>query len=192
MAPNSRSRMVLSNADPKRTFLKLVPSSELPDEFLQAIRGIKMDGPCAKVNFVLSEEPRFTGTPAERSAAGTLAVYAGPSLEFAERCYDIAKFGEIPEELWVDCVVASNADSSLAPPGRHILTCFVQYVPYRLRDGRLGFESRTPGRPRRQENRRICAKCAECHYRAASFDTARSGTHLWAYRRKYFSRRIES
>jgi phytoene dehydrogenase-like protein len=130
-----RSRMVLSNADPKRTFLKLVPSSELPDDFLQAIRRIKMDGPCAKVNFVLSEEPRFTGTPPNAPPLERSLYTLVRSLEFAERCYDIAKFGDIPEELWVDCVVASNADSSLAPPGRHILTCFAQYVPYRLRAG---------------------------------------------------------
>ena len=130
-----RSRIVLSNADPKRTFLKLVPSSELPGEFLRAIRGIKMDGPCAKVNFVLSEEPRFTGTPPNAPPLERSLYTLVRSLEFAERCYDIAKFGEIPEELWVDCVVASNADGSLAPPGRHILTCFVQYVPYHLKAG---------------------------------------------------------
>src|ERR1700737_335605 len=130
-----RSRMVLSNADPKRTFLKLVPSSELPGEFLHAIRGIKMDGPCAKVNFVLSEEPRFTGTPPNAPPLERSLYTLVRSLEFAERCYDIAKFGDIPEELWVDCVVASNADGSLAPPGRHILTCFVQYVPYHLKAG---------------------------------------------------------
>jgi phytoene dehydrogenase-like protein len=58
-----------------------------------------------------------------------------PSLDFAERCYDVAKRGEIPEELWVDCVVASNVDPTLAPAGRHVMTCFVQYVPYRLRSG---------------------------------------------------------
>ncbi|HEY6369207.1 MAG TPA: hypothetical protein VIX37_01395 [Candidatus Sulfotelmatobacter sp.] len=58
-----------------------------------------------------------------------------PSLAFAERCCDIAKFGEIPEELWVDCVVSSKADDSLATPGKHILTCFVQYVPYHLQEG---------------------------------------------------------
>ena len=57
-----------------------------------------------------------------------------PSLEFAERCYDQAKLGRIPDELWVDCVVASNVDPSLAPAGRHVMTCFVQYVPYRLRE----------------------------------------------------------
>src|SRR6202163_2739384 len=130
-----RSRIVLSNADPKRTFLKLVPASELPVDFLQAVRGIKMDGPCAKVNFVLSEEPLFTGTPPNAPPLERTLYTLVRSLEFAERCYDIAKFGEIPEELWVDCVVASNADSSLAPAGKHILTCFVQYVPYHLREG---------------------------------------------------------
>jgi phytoene dehydrogenase-like protein len=130
-----RSRIVLSNADPKRTFLKMVAPGELPEDFLQSVRSIKMDGPCAKVNFVLAEEPRFTGTPANATRLERTFFTLVPSLAFTERCYDIAKFGDIPEELWVDCVISSNADDSLAPPGRHILTCFVQYVPYRLREG---------------------------------------------------------
>jgi phytoene dehydrogenase-like protein len=130
-----RARMVLSNADPKRTFLKMVDAKELPEDFLAAVRGIKMAGPCAKVNFVLSEEPRFTGTSPQATALERTFYTLVPSLEFAERCYDIAKFGEIPEQLWVDCVVSSNADDSLAPAGKHILTCFVQYVPYHLRHG---------------------------------------------------------
>ncbi len=130
-----RARIVLSNADPKRTFLGFLEAKELPEDFLSSVRRIKMDGPCAKVNMVLAEEPRFTGTsPAATPMERTFYTLV-PSLEFAERCYDIAKFGEIPEELWVDCVVSSNADASLAPPGKHILTCFVQYVPYRLREG---------------------------------------------------------
>ncbi|HEX4425045.1 MAG TPA: NAD(P)/FAD-dependent oxidoreductase [Terriglobales bacterium] len=130
-----RGRIVLSNADPKRTFLGMLSAKELPEEFLRAIRGIKMDGPCAKVNFVLSEEPRFTGTSPTATKLERTFYTLVPSLEFAERCYDIAKFGEIPEQLWVDCVVSSNADDSLAPDGKHILTCFVQYVPYHLRNG---------------------------------------------------------
>jgi len=130
-----RARIVLSNADPKRTFLKMVAASELPNEFLHAIRGIKMEGPCAKVNLVLDAEPRFTGTSPNATALERTFYTLVPSLAFAERCYDIAKFGEIPEELWVDCVVSSNADPSLAPAGKHILTCFVQYVPYHLREG---------------------------------------------------------
>ena len=130
-----RARMVLSNADPKHTFLGLVDAKSLSEDFLSAVRGIKMQGPCAKVNMVLSEEPAFIGTPPTHTAMERTFYTLVPSLEFAERCYDIAKFGGIPEELWVDCVVSSNADPSLAPPGKHILTCFVQYVPYSLRDG---------------------------------------------------------
>jgi len=130
-----RGRIVLSNADPKRTFLTMLPESELPSDFVHAVHGIKMAGPCAKVNLVLSDEPRFTGTPASHTALERTFYTLVPSLEFAERCYDISKFGDIPEELWVDCVIASNADESLAPADTHILTCFVQYVPYRLRQG---------------------------------------------------------
>jgi len=130
-----RARVVLSNADPKRTFLGLVPERDLPVEFVKAVRGIKMDGPCAKVNMVLSEEPRFTGTPVGYDPQQRSLFTLVPSLEFAERCYDIAKFGQIPEELWVDCVIATNADPSLAPAGKHVMTCFVQYVPYKLRQG---------------------------------------------------------
>jgi phytoene dehydrogenase-like protein len=128
-------RVILSNADPKRTFLHLISARELPGEFLDAIRAIKMDGPCAKVNMVLAEEPKFTGTPSTYTPLERTFYTLVPSLEFAERCYDIAKFGEMAEDLWVDCVVSSNADHSLAPPGKHILSGFVQFVPYRLRRG---------------------------------------------------------
>jgi phytoene dehydrogenase-like protein len=129
------ARVVLSNADPKRTFLKLMDPSDLPAAFVQAVRGIKMDGPCAKVNFVLGAEPHVTGMPREWSASQRALFTLVPSLEFAERCYDAAKLGEIPEELWVDCVVASNVDDTLAPPGKHVMTCFIQFVPYKLRHG---------------------------------------------------------
>jgi phytoene dehydrogenase-like protein len=134
-ATEIRGRMILSNCDPKRTFLKMIARRELPEDFRFAVQGIKMDGPCAKVNFVLGEEPRFTGTSPSATALERTFYTLVPSLEFAERCYDIAKFGVIPEELWVDCVISSNADDSLAPAGKHIMTCFVQYVPYKLREG---------------------------------------------------------
>jgi phytoene dehydrogenase-like protein len=129
------ARVVLSNADPKRTFLSLVDADALPDEFRRAIQGIKMDGPCAKVNLVLSEEPRVHGMPADFTASHRSLFTLVPSLEFAERCYAEARQGDVPEELWVDCVVASNVDPTLAPPGRHVMTCFVQYVPYGPRVG---------------------------------------------------------
>ncbi|PYX18304.1 MAG: hypothetical protein DMG84_00095 [Acidobacteria bacterium] len=102
-----RSKVVLSNADPKRTFLKLVPAGELPEDFIQAVEGIKMDGPCAKVNMVLAEEPRFTGTSPNASPLERTLYTLVPSLEFAARCYAVSRSGEMPEELWVDCGVSS-------------------------------------------------------------------------------------
>ena len=67
--------------------------------FRSAIRGIKMDGPCAKVNMVLAEEPRFIGTPPGSDPQQRSLFTLVPSLEFAERCYDIAKFGEHPRRI---------------------------------------------------------------------------------------------
>jgi phytoene dehydrogenase-like protein len=128
---------VLSGADPKRTFLGLLGKEELPDDFRAAVSGIKMDGPCGKVNLVLDAEPQVRGMP-EDAGPGRRALFTlPPALAVADACYDRAKRGELADadELFVDCVVASNVDDSLAPPGRHIMTCFVQYLPYRLAAG---------------------------------------------------------
>jgi len=129
--------VVLSGADPKRTFLHLVDKTVLPEDFSDAIAAIKMDGPSAKVNLVLDAEPAVRGMPADAGPGQRALFTLPPSLEVADRCYDRSKRGEIaePEELFVDCVVASAVDETLAPAGRHIMTCFVQYVPYRLETG---------------------------------------------------------
>ena len=129
------ARTVVSNADPKRTFLGMLEASDLPGEFREAVRGIKMDGPCAKVNLVLGEEPKINGMRADINPAQRACLELVPSLEFAQRSYDRARLGEIPDELWVDCVVASNVDKTLAPESKHIMTCFVQYVPFHLKEG---------------------------------------------------------
>ena len=126
------SRFVVSGADPKCTFLRLLDAKDLPEDFVRSVQAIRMNGPCAKVNFVLGEEPRVRGIPEDWRPSERALFTLVPSLDFAERSYDAAKWGRIPNELWVDCVVASNVDPTLAPPGRHIMTCFVQYVPYRL------------------------------------------------------------
>jgi phytoene dehydrogenase-like protein len=124
--------IVVSNADPKRTYLKLVPQEALEPEFAAAVRGIKMDGPCGKFNLVLSEEPRLAneepGSDALRRAQFTLV----PWLDGAQAAYGEARRGRIAEELWIDCLVPSLVDDSLATKGRHVMTCFVQYLPYAL------------------------------------------------------------
>jgi phytoene dehydrogenase-like protein len=124
--------IVVSNADPKRTYLKLVPASALDPDFAASVGGIKMDGPCGKLNLVLSEEPRLQaeepGSDALRRAQFTLV----PWLDGAQAAYGEARRGRIAEELWIDCLVPSLVDDSLAKPGRHVMTCFIQYLPYRL------------------------------------------------------------
>jgi len=124
--------IVVSNADPKRTFLGLVPAGELEPEFLAAVRGIKMDGPCAKLNLVLSEEPRLDGCDPAADALQRAQFTLVPWLDGAQACYDEARLGRISDPLWIDCLVPSLVDPSLAPAGRHVMTCFVQYLPYRL------------------------------------------------------------
>src|SRR6185312_7399558 len=107
------------------------------EDFRAAVAGIKMDGPCAKVNLVLGEEPRVAGMPPDAGPGQRALFTLPPDLAVADACYDRAKRGELadPGQLFIDCVVASNVDPSLAPAGRHIMTCFAQYVPYRLAGG---------------------------------------------------------
>ena len=131
---------IVSNADPRRTFLELVPTAALEPEFVASVRGIKMDGPCAKLNLVLSEEPRLSGADSDADALQRAQFTLVPWLAGAQRCYDQARQGTIPDELWIDCLVPSLVDPSLAAPGRHVMTCFVQYLPYRLATSGWGIE----------------------------------------------------
>lgn len=129
------ARFVVSNADPKRTFLGLVDRAAVDAQFRRDIENLRMDGPAGKVNFVLSEEPRVNGMPADRSRSQRSLFTLIPTLREAEDNYNASQRGELPERLWVDCVLASNVDDTLAPPDRHMLTCFVQYLPYRPQHG---------------------------------------------------------
>lgn len=125
---------VVSNADPRRTCLGLLDESSLSADFRHEISGIKMAGPAAKVNLVLSEEPRVTGMPESHDKVQRSLFTLAPSLQQAEDIYNHAMRGEVPDHLWVDCVLASNVDPQLASDGRHVLTTFVQYLPYTLRN----------------------------------------------------------
>ena len=124
--------IVVSNADPKRTYLGLLPAGALDPEFTAGVRGIKMDGPCAKLNLVLSEEPRLDGADPAADALQRAQFTLVPWLDGAQRIYGEARLGRIADPLWIDCLVPSLIDPSLATPGRHVMTCFVQYLPYRL------------------------------------------------------------
>jgi len=128
-------KIVVSNADPKHTFLSLVGTNDLAPEFRRNVKNIRMNGPAGKVNFVLGEEPKVRGMPADRTKPQRSLFTLVPTLAEAEANYNASQRGEMPERLWVDCVLASNVDDTLAPNGRHMLTCFVQYLPYSPADG---------------------------------------------------------
>ena len=115
--------------------LALLRKANSSASFRRDIENIRMDGPAGKVNFVLSEEPQVNGMPADRSKSQRSLFTLIPTLQEAEDNYNACKRGDIPQRLWVDCVLASNVDDTLAPEGRHMLTCFVQYLPYNLRHG---------------------------------------------------------
>jgi phytoene dehydrogenase-like protein len=131
-----RARAVASNADPKRTFLKLLEERQVEGRFLEDVRRIKMAGPCAKINFALSTAPVLTQwpkgilSPAEKS---DFTVCHG--VDYHERAWDECKHGRASSEPYVDCVVPTHVDPTLAPKGQAVLTAFVQYAPYHLNNG---------------------------------------------------------
>ncbi|MBB4633711.1 phytoene desaturase family protein [Sphingosinicella soli] len=129
------ARIVLSNADPKRTFLGLVEAEHLPETFRQDIAAIKMAGPSAKLNLALTREPTVLGRPADADPRERSLLTMVPTLEGAQRIADAARRGEISDDLWIDCVIPSLVDDTLCPPGKAMMTCFIQYLPYCLARG---------------------------------------------------------
>lgn len=130
-----RARVVLSNADPKRTFLKLTPEGALPAEFREQIdRRYRIVGTVYKLNLALDELPRYTAAPAgiapEEISRATVDI--APSPTYLERAYDDFKRGEPSRDPFVEIFSQSPTDPTLAPPGKHVLSCFCQYFPYEV------------------------------------------------------------
>src|SRR5687767_5824855 len=128
------SAVVASSVDPHRTFLKMIEPGVLDDQFLGEVRRYKLRGSSGKVNFALSGLPDFTSLPGP-GAHLRGAISISPSVEYMERAYDDAKYGDFSRRPYIDMVIPSLTDPSVAPPGKHILSCFVQYAPYKLREG---------------------------------------------------------
>jgi phytoene dehydrogenase-like protein len=126
--------LVVSSLDPHLTFLKLMDAQSLPDDFLAGVRQYKLRGSSGKVNMALSGLPDFTCLPGN-GAHLRGAVSISPGVEYMERAYDDAKYGDFSKRPYIDMVIPTLTDPSVAPPGQHILSCFVQYAPYKLREG---------------------------------------------------------
>jgi len=127
-------QVVSSSVDPNLTFLHMVGAEHLPDEFVADIRRYKFRGSSGKVNLALDALPDFTCRPGP-GAHLRGAVSISPSIEYMERAYDDAKYGRYSTRPYIDVVIPSLTDPSVAPPGKHVMSCFVQYAPYHLKDG---------------------------------------------------------
>jgi phytoene dehydrogenase-like protein len=128
------ARIVVSSADPHVTFLRLLEPSELPDDFVAAIRNFRFRGAAAKVNLALDALPRFTARPeGDEHLRGAISI--SPSVDYMERAYDEAKYGAFSRRPYMDIVIPSLTDPGVAPPGKHVMSCFVQYAPYHLSSG---------------------------------------------------------
>ncbi|MBX3185477.1 MAG: NAD(P)/FAD-dependent oxidoreductase [Labilithrix sp.] len=128
------ARVVVSGADPRTTFRKLVDPTELEPETQRAVGNVKLRGVRAVVNLALSELPRFSGVSGEEALGGVIST--SPSLDYLERAYDDAKHGGISRALHLEATIPSLTDPSLAPAGKHVMSVAVQWAPYHLREGK--------------------------------------------------------
>src|SRR5271154_607675 len=126
--------IISSSVDPRMTFVKMIEKGNLPDDFLEEINRYKFRGSSGKVNLALDALPNFKAMPGP-GAHLRGAISISPSVEYMERAYDDAKYGNFSRRPYIDMVIPTLTDPSVAPPGKHILSCFVQYAPYKLRPG---------------------------------------------------------
>ena len=131
--------IVVSAVDPRRTFMQLVDPRELPSDLVENIKRFKFQGTSAKVNFALNGLPRYPAL-GDRGDQYRGFTNIGPSIDYLERAYDEAKYGWYSSRPYIDCAIQSTIDPDMAPPGKHVMSCFVQYAPYHLKhkDGTPG------------------------------------------------------
>ena len=125
--------VVSSSVDPNLTFLKMVGAENLPGEFVEDVTRYKYRGSSGKVNLALDALPDFKALPGPGPHLRG-AVSISPSIDYMERAYDDAKYGRYSRRPYVDIVIPSLTDPSVAPPGKHVMSCFVQYAPYHLKE----------------------------------------------------------
>ncbi|HEU4682144.1 MAG TPA: NAD(P)/FAD-dependent oxidoreductase [Gemmatimonadales bacterium] len=130
------ARRVASSADAHVTFLKLVQANELPADFLDAVRAIDYSSASLKINVSLSELPDFKAVPGtEPGLQHRGTIHISPTMEYIERAYDNAKYGCPSEYPIIEATIPSVLDDTIAPPGKHVMSMFTQYFPYKLAPG---------------------------------------------------------
>jgi len=126
------ARAVVSNADPRTTFLRLVDPVDLDPNFLLKMRNYRAIGTVAKINLALDGLPNFAGVDQSKL---TGRIQVGPEIDYLERAFDASKYGEFAAEPYLDITIPTLTDPSLAPSGKHVMSIHVQFAPYKLREG---------------------------------------------------------
>src|SRR5215467_7591162 len=128
------ANVVSSSVDPRLTFVKFVGAENLPEDFVADVSRYKFRGSSGKVNLALDALPDFKCFPGVGPhLRGAISI--SPTIEYMERAYDDAKYGRFSRRPYIDIVIPSLTDPSVAPPGKHVMSCFVQYAPYQLKEG---------------------------------------------------------
>lgn len=130
-----RARAVVSNADPRTTFLKLVDPAHLMPEFVLKLQHYRMPGTVAKVNLALSGLPKFRALGAGTNGEMQGRIHIGPEIDYLERAFDESKYGAMSTEPYLEVAIPSLLDASLAPAGKHVMSIYFQYAPFKLKDG---------------------------------------------------------
>src|SRR6266849_4907570 len=124
---------VISNADPKRTLLKLTDPTHLSPDFVQKLQHYRGNGTVAKVNLALSALPSFTALKNGDGAALKGRIHIGPEIDYLERAFDESKYGNFSRQPYLEATIPSLTDPTLAPDGKHVMSIYMQYAPYKLK-----------------------------------------------------------
>ena len=128
------SNIVISGLDPKVTFLNLLDENDLPSDFVKDINNFRIRGSSGKVNLALDGLPDFSALPGSgHHLRGAISI--SPSYDHLEKAYDDAKYGNFSESPYMDIILPSVLDPDMAPSGKHVMSCFVQYAPYNIKEG---------------------------------------------------------
>ena len=129
------ARALISNADPRTTLLGLVDPAEFDPSFLNKIRNYRAQGTVAKVHLALSALPHFPSVNGDANEKLSGRIHIGPDIDYLERAFDAAKYGDMSPRPYLDVTIPSLTDQTLAPAGAHVMSIHAQFAPYHLRDG---------------------------------------------------------
>ena len=139
------AKRIVSNADPHRTFVQMLDPSDCDSEFLERVKKIRYKSATFKLNMALNGVPNWKALPSQDGKPGAQhqgTMHISPTLDYIEKAYQDAREGRVSESPVLECTMASVVDDTVAPPGKHLMSVFVQYAPYELKNGKWDEETK--------------------------------------------------